>query len=138
MDSFVLAETLKYLYMIFAEPDSYIFDPDDYVLTTEAHFLPLTIGEIYSTDENKVLKNHNFHHLPIELQLPRKILIDPDEIANHRSNLPDTKFSPACPLSEQPHTLGQLSEFGAGLRRNVNRLFASINLAPESTSCSKQ
>lgn len=45
MESFVLAETFKYLYMIFAEPSDLIFDPDNYVLTTEAHFLPLTIGE---------------------------------------------------------------------------------------------
>lgn len=45
MESFVLAETFKYLYLIFAEPSDLIFDPDNYVLTTEAHFLPLTIGE---------------------------------------------------------------------------------------------
>ncbi|KAK6763996.1 hypothetical protein RB195_024351 [Necator americanus] len=44
MDSFVLSETFKYLYMIFAEPGDLLFDPDNYVLTTEAHFLPLSIG----------------------------------------------------------------------------------------------
>uniref|UniRef100_A0A1I7XH52 Alpha-1,2-Mannosidase n=1 Tax=Heterorhabditis bacteriophora TaxID=37862 RepID=A0A1I7XH52_HETBA len=44
MDSFVLSETFKYLYMIFAEPSDLLFDPDNYVLTTEAHFLPLSIG----------------------------------------------------------------------------------------------
>lgn len=44
MDSFVLSETFKYLYMIFAEPEDLIFDPDNYVLTTEAHFLPLSMG----------------------------------------------------------------------------------------------
>lgn len=45
MDSFVLSETFKYLFMIFAEPDDLIFDPDNYVLTTEAHFLPLNLGD---------------------------------------------------------------------------------------------
>lgn len=57
MESFVLAETFKYLYMIFADHNTdLIFDPDNYVLTTEAHFLPLTIGEM--TDlENKVRTN---------------------------------------------------------------------------------
>lgn len=45
MDSFVLSETLKYLYMIYAESSEMILDPDDYVLTTEAHFLPLNIGD---------------------------------------------------------------------------------------------
>lgn len=53
MESFVLAETFKYLYMIFAEPDELPFHPDNYVLTTEAHFLPLTIGEM-APEENKV------------------------------------------------------------------------------------
>jgi len=53
MESFVLAETFKYLYMIFAEPDEVPFHPDNYVLTTEAHFLPLTIGEM-AVEENKV------------------------------------------------------------------------------------
>ncbi len=41
MDSFLLAETFKYLYMLFAERDELIFDPDDYIFTTEAHMLPL-------------------------------------------------------------------------------------------------
>lgn len=45
MDSFVLSETFKYLYMIFSEPSDLLFNPDDYVLTTEAHFLPLSIGD---------------------------------------------------------------------------------------------
>lgn len=54
MESFVLAETFKYLYMIFSEPSDLIFDPDNYVLTTEAHFLPLTIGENSDTAANLV------------------------------------------------------------------------------------
>lgn len=44
MDSFVLSETFKYLYLIFAEPTDLIVDMDSYVLTTEAHLLPLAIG----------------------------------------------------------------------------------------------
>uniref|UniRef100_A0A8R1HSJ9 alpha-1,2-Mannosidase n=1 Tax=Caenorhabditis japonica TaxID=281687 RepID=A0A8R1HSJ9_CAEJA len=44
MESFVLSETFKYLYMIFTEPEDLIFDPDHFVLTTEAHFLPLSMG----------------------------------------------------------------------------------------------
>ncbi|EGT59356.1 hypothetical protein CAEBREN_21992 [Caenorhabditis brenneri] len=44
MESFVLSETFKYLYMIFTDPEDLVFDPDHFVLTTEAHFLPLSIG----------------------------------------------------------------------------------------------
>jgi ER degradation enhancer, mannosidase alpha-like 3 len=56
MESFVLAETFKYLFMIFAEPDELPFHPDNYVLTTEAHFLPLTIGEMADNSEERVNK----------------------------------------------------------------------------------
>lgn len=47
----MLSETFKYLYMIFSEPSEMLFDPDNYVLTTEAHFLPLTIGDAASGEQ---------------------------------------------------------------------------------------
>ncbi|XP_077987220.1 ER degradation-enhancing alpha-mannosidase-like protein 3 [Glandiceps talaboti] len=46
MDSFVLAETFKYLYLLFAEPEDLIIELDDYLFTTEAHLLPLYIGNM--------------------------------------------------------------------------------------------
>ncbi|CAD5110744.1 DgyrCDS114 [Dimorphilus gyrociliatus] len=42
MDSFVLAETFKYLYLLFSEPEDLIVDPHKFLLTTEAHLLPLS------------------------------------------------------------------------------------------------
>ncbi|RWS13971.1 ER degradation-enhancing alpha-mannosidase-like protein 3 [Dinothrombium tinctorium] len=44
MDSFVLAETLKYLYLLFASKDDLIIDLDEFIFTTEAHFLPLSLS----------------------------------------------------------------------------------------------
>ncbi|XP_022832511.1 ER degradation-enhancing alpha-mannosidase-like protein 3 [Spodoptera litura] len=44
MDSFVLAETFKYLYMLFGEDKDIPVKLEDYVLTTEAHFLPLSLA----------------------------------------------------------------------------------------------
>lgn len=41
MDSFVLAETFKYFYLLFSDPDQLPIDMDHYVLTTEAHILPI-------------------------------------------------------------------------------------------------
>ncbi|VDM53030.1 unnamed protein product [Angiostrongylus costaricensis] len=61
MDSFVLSETFKYLFMIFAEPSDLIFDPDNYVLTTEAHFLPLIMIGTF--------------------EIPRRIVIRPDDVS---------------------------------------------------------
>lgn len=46
MDSFVLAETLKYLYLLFANKEELILEVDDFVFTTEAHLLPLSLSRI--------------------------------------------------------------------------------------------
>uniref|UniRef100_A0A8B9KUC0 alpha-1,2-Mannosidase n=1 Tax=Astyanax mexicanus TaxID=7994 RepID=A0A8B9KUC0_ASTMX len=44
MDSFFLAEMFKYLFLLFAEEDDLPFDVEDYVFTTEAHLLPLSLS----------------------------------------------------------------------------------------------
>ena len=49
MDSFVLAETFKYLFLLFAEKSDLLFDVDDYVFTTEAHLLPLSLSRCNSS-----------------------------------------------------------------------------------------
>ena len=41
MESFFLSETLKYLFLLFAEPEDVPIDLESYVLTTEAHALPV-------------------------------------------------------------------------------------------------
>lgn len=46
MDSFVLSETFKYLYLIFAEPSELDIDVDQFIFTTEAHLLPLSLGQL--------------------------------------------------------------------------------------------
>ena len=51
MDSFVLAEMFKYLYLLFTEPEDLSFDIDDYIFTTEAHMLPLSLS-VYSIVPN--------------------------------------------------------------------------------------
>lgn len=44
MDSFVLAETFKYLYLLFTDPSDLLLDLDQFLFTTEAHLLPLTLA----------------------------------------------------------------------------------------------
>ncbi|XP_071551477.1 ER degradation-enhancing alpha-mannosidase-like protein 3 [Panulirus ornatus] len=46
MDSFVLSETFKYLYLLFAKPSDLIFDLDQFIFTTEAHLLPLSLARL--------------------------------------------------------------------------------------------
>lgn len=43
MDSFVLAETFKYLYLLFDSTPHRYMDIDQFVFTTEAHLLPLNL-----------------------------------------------------------------------------------------------
>ncbi|XP_077573010.1 ER degradation-enhancing alpha-mannosidase-like protein 3 [Stigmatopora nigra] len=44
MDSFFLAEMFKYLFLLFADSEDLPFDVEDYIFTTEAHLLPLTLS----------------------------------------------------------------------------------------------
>ena len=46
MDSFVLAETLKYLYLLFSEESQLPFNMDEFIFTTEAHLLPLSLSTL--------------------------------------------------------------------------------------------
>ena len=46
MDSFVLAETFKYLYLLFSEDNDLIIDIDSFVFTTEGHLLPLSLARL--------------------------------------------------------------------------------------------
>lgn len=43
MDSFVLAETFKYLYLLFDPTPHRYIDIDQFIFTTEAHILPLNL-----------------------------------------------------------------------------------------------
>ncbi|KAM9306795.1 ER degradation-enhancing alpha-mannosidase-like protein 3 isoform 2-T4 [Pholidichthys leucotaenia] len=44
MDSFFLAEMFKYLYLLFSEKNQLPIDMDHYILTTEAHLLPVSLS----------------------------------------------------------------------------------------------
>lgn len=44
MDSFVLAETFKYLYLLFTEKEDLMFNMNQFIFTTEAHLLPLSLS----------------------------------------------------------------------------------------------
>ena len=50
MESFFLAETIKYLFLLFSEPEEVPIDLDRFVLTTEAHVLPVLAPARASAD----------------------------------------------------------------------------------------
>uniref|UniRef100_A0A1S4MY25 alpha-1,2-Mannosidase n=1 Tax=Pediculus humanus subsp. corporis TaxID=121224 RepID=A0A1S4MY25_PEDHC len=57
MDSFVLAETFKYLYLLFADTNDLLIDLDEFLFTTEAHLLPLSLS-----------RNHNLTSFALDEQ----------------------------------------------------------------------
>jgi len=59
MDSYVLAETFKYLYLLFSENEDLMLDVDDYVFTTEAHLLPLSLSLTNSSSTSKTFIGSN-------------------------------------------------------------------------------
>uniref|UniRef100_A0A665V8C2 alpha-1,2-Mannosidase n=1 Tax=Echeneis naucrates TaxID=173247 RepID=A0A665V8C2_ECHNA len=61
MDSFFLAEMFKYLFLLFAEAEDLPFDVEDYVFTTEAHLLPLSLSAVPHLSSSEVeLDDSNF------------------------------------------------------------------------------
>uniref|UniRef100_A0A8C2ZZP0 alpha-1,2-Mannosidase n=1 Tax=Cyclopterus lumpus TaxID=8103 RepID=A0A8C2ZZP0_CYCLU len=58
MDSFFLAEMFKYLFLLFADAEDLPFDVEDYVFTTEAHLLPLSLST--APHFNEELDDSNF------------------------------------------------------------------------------
>ena len=46
MDSFVLAETFKYLFLLFSEDTDLMLDIDSFIFTTEGHLLPLSLARL--------------------------------------------------------------------------------------------
>uniref|UniRef100_A0A0N4ZTJ3 alpha-1,2-Mannosidase n=1 Tax=Parastrongyloides trichosuri TaxID=131310 RepID=A0A0N4ZTJ3_PARTI len=104
MESFLLSETFKYLYMIFADPEDLIFDPDIFVLTTEAHFLPLSIGERV-TDK------------------PRKIFLDLDENLDEINH----KYDKICPYYEEQYkNTEKMVEYGKNIRKETQEFVRQV------------
>ncbi|KAJ8390362.1 hypothetical protein AAFF_G00107560 [Aldrovandia affinis] len=77
MDSFFLAEMFKYLYLLFADEEDLPFDVEDYIFTTEAHLLPLSLS---TTPRSQVPPAVNATVLP-----------------HSREELDDSNFDWTCP-----------------------------------------
>jgi len=85
MDSYVLAETFKYLYLLFSEESDRILDIHSFVFTTEAHLLPLTLGNVKLNERGeRIVKNVS------KVQQPSKVKIDTQSSCPNDAN---DKFS---------------------------------------------
>ncbi|XP_034047764.1 ER degradation-enhancing alpha-mannosidase-like protein 3 [Thalassophryne amazonica] len=74
MDSFFLAEMFKYLYLMFSEKSHLPINMDDYIFTTEAHLLPVSLSNT---------------------QLPCQVNITESDHASH-----EDLFTHSCPSTQ--------------------------------------
>ncbi|KAF0768762.1 ER degradation-enhancing alpha-mannosidase-like protein 3 [Aphis craccivora] len=114
MDSFVLAETFKYLYLLFAESEDLIINIDEYLFTTEGHLLPLSLSvqpQNY-TDADKILDEDtdlpkrscpSFDNLLTEsIRKPLKNMVD-GLCPNRKSRLEAREFAKIFQFGNENH-----------------------------------
>ncbi|XP_076645437.1 ER degradation enhancer, mannosidase alpha-like 2 isoform X1 [Halictus rubicundus] len=89
MDSFVLSETFKYLFLLFAEPSELVLDLDEFIFTTEGHLLPLTLAskrsnvssqdferDMVHVDEMDRTCPNSLHLFPASVRLPLRNMVE--------------------------------------------------------------
>jgi len=77
MDSFVLTETFKYLYLLFAKEEELYLDMGQFVFSTEAHLLPLTLARLSNTTAIPVTERFEY---------------DEDEEVEYEQACPSTRY----------------------------------------------
>ncbi|XP_047655779.1 ER degradation-enhancing alpha-mannosidase-like protein 3 isoform X2 [Tachysurus fulvidraco] len=115
MDSFFLAEMFKYLFLLFAEEDDLPFDVEDYIFTTEAHLLPLSLS-IASRSHPPPAGNTTVLHAPTPAELddsnfewtcPNTRLLFPDPAYPHNLREPiRSAVDKSCPRPLPPREPG--------------------------------
>ncbi|XP_018964737.1 ER degradation-enhancing alpha-mannosidase-like protein 3 isoform X3 [Cyprinus carpio] len=81
MDSFFLAEMFKYLFLLFAEEEDLPFNVEDYIFTTEAHLLPLSLSTASNSQAPTLVNNMAGEELDdsnFEWTCPNTRLLFPD------------------------------------------------------------
>lgn len=112
MDSFVLAETFKYLFLLFADKDDLILNLDEFLFTTEGHLLPLTLsGRTMNGSKNVEL---DLDDCEFDRTCPNTLRLFPESFRKPLQNMVDGM----CPKRSQKRRL-TASEFSAV---NLNHL----------------
>uniref|UniRef100_A0A673JGE3 alpha-1,2-Mannosidase n=1 Tax=Sinocyclocheilus rhinocerous TaxID=307959 RepID=A0A673JGE3_9TELE len=81
MDSFFLAEMFKYLFLLFAEEEDLPFNVEEYIFTTEAHLLPLSLSTASNSQAPTLVNNMAGEELDdsnFEWTCPNTRLLFPD------------------------------------------------------------
>ncbi|OON18530.1 glycosyl hydrolase family 47, partial [Opisthorchis viverrini] len=100
-DSFVLAETFKYLYLLFTEPSDLPFSLGDYIFTTEAHLLPLSLSQVRPKNTSSVFMFDGTHNAESHISP-----VEPTDHHGDRDPSAEAKLrrSSICPAVEFEYT----------------------------------
>ncbi|XP_021917509.1 ER degradation-enhancing alpha-mannosidase-like protein 3 isoform X2 [Zootermopsis nevadensis] len=113
MDSFVLAETFKYLFLLFADPADLVLDLDEFLFTTEAHLLPLSLARNSNYTVVTISEQQEIRRGEADLEYarscPNTLHLFPESVRRPLRNLVDG----VCPRSPALRHL-HASEFQAG------------------------
>lgn len=119
MDSYLLSETIKYLYLLFTDESDLLINIDDFIFTTEAHLLPLSLGQL--SNITTMAKDDEDNHL-MDLDFMRSCP-SPNKLfpAQVRRPLRDL-VSATCPRVSNSNRL-RAAEFQASNADHLRALF---------------
>ncbi|KAJ8669869.1 hypothetical protein QAD02_001128 [Eretmocerus hayati] len=86
MDSFVLSETFKYLFLLFADPSDLLLNLDEYVFTTEGHLLPLFLASV-KPNTTLALEREKMHVEETDRTCPNSVHLFPASVRQPLRNM---------------------------------------------------
>ncbi|XP_012147039.1 ER degradation enhancer, mannosidase alpha-like 2 isoform X2 [Megachile rotundata] len=87
MDSFVLSETFKYLFLLFTEPGELVLDLDEFIFTTEGHLLPLTLASIRTNISLQDFERDTVHVDEMDRTCPNSLHLFPASVRQPLRNM---------------------------------------------------
>lgn len=119
MDSYLLSETIKYLYLLFTEESDLLINIDDFIFTTEAHLLPLSLGQLSNiTTMSKDDEDNHLMDLDFMRSCPSPNKLFPETVRRPLHNL----VSGTCPRVSNTNRL-RAAEFQASNADHLRALF---------------
>ncbi|KAH1011282.1 hypothetical protein HUJ04_000690 [Dendroctonus ponderosae] len=113
MDSFVLTETFKYLYLLFADKEDIPVNLDEFIFTTEGHLLPLALSG-HGTNATRIGSDLEIENSEFAMSCPNTLSLFPDAVRKPLKHMVDGM----CPRRKNKRRL-TASEFSAA---DINHL----------------
>ncbi|KAL1502333.1 hypothetical protein ABEB36_007489 [Hypothenemus hampei] len=107
MDSFVLAETFKYLYLLFADKEDIPINLDQFIFTTEGHLFPLTLSG-HGANSSRGMSDFEVEYSEYAMSCPNTLSLFPDAVRKPLKHLVDGM----CPTRKNKRRL-TASQFSA-------------------------